>query len=222
MQILQMRIERMDLFHSHQSRFVTWIDKMRSNIDQKESRVSDLIFIFENHYRLEIEQKQNDMDNLKKLKDQMTEEKFSDSEEIIQKTDDASKQYKDLKNYFDKKLAKLHQLLDAQLKLETELQELKHWLSETEKRINEPMKFECISSEHKKESENKIIDKELQLKQHSEKISSILNHGEMLISDQDSPCNISQDIINIKDDLERIESKWKELVSTVTEKKHTH
>ena len=222
MQILQMRIERMDLFHSHQSRFVTWIDKMRSNIDQKESRVSDLIFIFENHYRLEIEQKQKDMDNLIKLKDQMTEEKFSDSEEITQKTDDASKQYKDLKNHFDKKLAKLHQLLDAQLKLETELQELKYWLSETEKRINEPMKFECISSEHKKESETKIIDNELQLKQHSEKISSILNHGEMLISDQDSPCNISQDIINIKDDLERIETTWKGLVSTVTEKKHTH
>ena len=222
MQILQMRMERMDLFHSHQSRFVTWIDKMRSNIDQKESRVSDLIFIFENHYRLEIEQKQKDMDNLIKLKDQMTEEKFSDSDEITQKTDDALKQYKDLKNHFDKKLAKLHQILDAQLKLETELQELKHWLSEIEKRINEPMKFECVSSEHKKESETKIIDIELQLKQHSEKISSILNHGEMLISDQDSPCNISQDIINIKDDLERVESKWKGLVSTVTEKKHTH
>merc|ERR1712045_58256 len=142
MQILQMRMERMDLFHSHQSRFVTWIDKMRSNIDQKESRVSDLIFIFENHYRFEIEQKQKDMDNLIKLKDQMTKEKFSDSDEITQKTDDALKQYKDLKNHFDKKLAKLHQILDAQLKLETELQELKQWLSEIEKRINEPMKFE--------------------------------------------------------------------------------
>ena len=102
------------------------------------------------------------------------------------------------------------------MKLETELQELKHWLSENEKRINEPLKFECVSSEHKKESETKIIDIELQLKQHSEKISAILNHGEMLLSDQDSPCNISQDIINIKDDLDRIESKWKGLVSLVT------
>ena len=222
MQILQTRMERIDLFQSHQSRFVTWVDKMRSNIDQKESRVNDLIFIFENHYRMEIEQKQKDMDNLIKLKDQITEEKISDSDEINKKTDDAFKQYKDLKNHFDKKLAKLHQILDAQLKLETELQELKHWLSENEKRINEPLKFECISSEHKKENETEIIDIELQLKQHSEKISSILNHGDMLLSDQDSPCNISQDIINIKDDLDRIESRWKGLVSSVTEKKQTH
>ena len=222
MQILQTRMERIDLFQSHQSRFVTWVDKMRSNIDQKESRVNDLIFIFENHYRMEIEQKQKDMDNLIKLKDQITEEKFSDSDEINKKTDDALKQYKDLKNHFDKKLAKLHQILDAQLKLETELQELKHWLSENEKRINEPLKFECASSEYKKESETEIIDIELQLKQHSEKISSILNHGDMLLSDQDSPCNISQDIINIKDDLDRIESRWKALVSSVSEKKLTH
>ena len=222
MQVLQTKTDRLDLFHSHQSRFVSWIDKMNVNFEERESRVSDLIFIFENHYRMEIEQKQKDLDNLIKLKDQITVDDLCNSDEITQKTNDASEQYENLKNHFDKKLAKLHQILDAQLKLETELQELEHWLSEHEKRTNEPWKFESVSSDHRKESEANILDIELKIKQHSGKISSILNHGEMLLSDQDSPCNISIDIIKIKADLDKVESRWKGLVSSVTQKKHMH
>ena len=222
MQVLQTKTERMDLFLSHQSRFVSWIDKMNMNFEEKESRVSDLIFIFENHYRMEIEQKQKDLDNLIKLKDQITAEKLCDSDEVTKKANDASTQYENVKNHFDKKLAKLHKILDAQLKLETELQELEHWMSEHEKRINEPWKLECVSADQRKESETSILDIELKIKQNSGKISSILNHGEMLLSDQDSPCNISIDIIKLKADLDKLESRWKGLVSSITQKKHTH
>ena len=222
MQILRAKTERQDLFNSHQSRFLNWVDKMKMKLGAKESRVSDLIFLFENHYRMEIDQKHKDLDNLIRLKDQIAAEKLFESDGITDKTIAATDAYEKLKIQFDKKLTKLHQILDAQLKLETELQELKHWLSEHEKIINEPWKLECVSLEQKKESEKNILEVEMKLKQHSGKISSILNQGEMLLSDPDSPCNISIDIINIKDDLEKIESRWRSLVTTTNQRKHVN
>merc|ERR1712079_706996 len=125
----------------------------------------------------------------------------------------------DLKDLLASRQSKLSELLESQLKLETKLSELKLWMSDFEKKVQCPWKFTAVNPEEKKKLDDMLVDMERKIKQNSERVSLVLNQGEMLLSDNDSPGKMSPDIYKIQKDLIHIECRWKNLCSNINQRK---
>ena len=219
LQILKVKTERVELFNMQHSHFSEWLKKTEQKLRKNDDNIVDLLTRYENIYKDEIDLKGKELQILNHLRDQIIEEKGQNIEEVISKASEVNSQYQKLKDLHASRQSKLSELLESQLKLETKLSELKLWMSDFEKEIRCPWKFTVVNPEEKKKSDDMLVDMERKIKQNSERVSLVLNQGEMLVSDNDSPGKMSPDIYKIQKDLIHIESKWKNLCSNINQRK---
>ena len=83
-------------------------------------------------YQTEILAKEKDVTGLKKMITLIAEANWAEKEDVAEETTKAEEKYEKLKEISRTRLGKLNKILSAQLKLETELRELKLWLSDFE------------------------------------------------------------------------------------------
>eukprot|EP00091_Calanus_sinicus_P011916 TRINITY_DN2688_c0_g1_i1.p1 TRINITY_DN2688_c0_g1~~TRINITY_DN2688_c0_g1_i1.p1 ORF type:complete len:143 (+),score=19.21 TRINITY_DN2688_c0_g1_i1:211-639(+) len=121
------------------------------------------------------------------VKEQLSSASQQEQKEVDEATTKAKSRYNHILSLYNTKLAKLKDILAAQIRLESEIRELKLWLTEFENRISEPWKFKGIGLEEYKSNLKSHSDIEKKINQNSEKVSTILNQGEILLNDFDIP-----------------------------------
>eukprot|EP00092_Neocalanus_flemingeri_P025196 GFUD01027327.1.p1 GENE.GFUD01027327.1~~GFUD01027327.1.p1 ORF type:complete len:2646 (+),score=708.19 GFUD01027327.1:241-8178(+) len=216
MQQLESRSALLDLFRTQHERFMDWSNRMESRLEGRDAGVQDLIYRFENGYRGEIDSKEKDLSWLKKVEEQLCSASHQEQKEIEEATKSANSSYKNILNLYNIKLAKLKDILAAQMRLESELRELKVWLSDFENRINEPWRLKGIGLEEYKNNLKSHSDIEKKINQNSEKVSTVLNQGEILLNDFDNP-SASTDTYHIQNDISNIEIRWKNICFKTSE-----
>ena len=92
-------------------------------------------------------------------------------------------------------------------------------LSDFENKISEPWKFSGVGLNEYKNNVKSLNEIERKLKQNSEKVNTILNRGEIVLNDVDSPSSAVGGVFNIQNDLTDVENRWKDLCSRISEKK---
>ena len=218
-QQLQSRAELLQIFRSQLERFVSWQDKMLEKLDGRDFTLTDQINQIENVYKPEILSKEKELMGINRTKDQIVEAEWLEKDDVVEEAREAQIKYKHLEEVCRTKLTKLNKILAAQLKLETELRELKLWLSDLEKRITEPRKYSGLGLNEYKNNVKSLNEIERTLKQNSERVNTTLNRGEIVLSDAEGPLPLAGGIFNIQNDLTEVEERWKDLCSRITEKK---
>ena len=218
-QHLQARAELLDMFRSQLDRFLSWSQNMEVKLEGRDFPVSDLIHHIEHLYQPEILAKEKDVTGLKKIKTLITEANWAEKEEVAEETKQAEELYEKLREISRTRLAKLNHILSAQLKLETELRELKLWLSDFENKISEPWKFAGVGLEEYKKNTKSIAEIEREIQHNSEKINTTLNRGELVLTDAGGSISTSGNIFNIESDLTEVQDRWRDLCSRISEKK---
>ena len=219
LQILKVKTERVELFNIQHSQFSEWLKKTEQKLRKNDGNIVDLLTRYENIYKDEIDLKGKELQILNHLRDQIIEDKGQNIEEVFSKVSEVNSQYQKLKDLLASRQSKLSELLESQLKLETKLSELKLWMSDFEKKVQCPWKFTAVNPEEKKKLDDMLVDMERKIKQNSERVSLVLNQGEMLLSDNDSPGKMSPDIYKIQKDLIHIECRWKNLCSNINQRR---
>jgi len=218
MQLLESRSALLDLFRTQQSRFVEWTDRMEQRLESKDAGVQDLINKFETDYRGEITLKEKELSWLNKVKEQLSSASPQEIEEVKDATIISQSRYSQIISLHSNKLAKLKDILSEQVRLEAEIRQLKLWLTELENRLNEPSKFKGIGLDEYKNNLKSHSDIEKQINKNSEKVSTILNQGEILINDFDNP-SASSTTHHIQNDITNIEARWTNLCFKISERK---
>ena len=218
-QQLEARAELLQMFNSQLDRFLTWHEKMEVKLEGRDFPVSDLIHHIEHLYQPEILAKEKDLTGLKKIKTLIAEANWAEKEDVAEETTKAEEKYEKLREISRTRLAKLNQILTAQLKLETELRELKLWLSDFENKISEPWKFAGVGLEEYKKNTKSLAEIERKVQHNSEKINTTLNRGELVLNDGGGARSSSGNIFNIQSDLTEVQDRWRDLCSRISEKK---
>ena len=219
-QQLQSRAELMDIFKSHLDRLKDWQEKMETKLEGRDFTVTDLINQIENVYIPEILSREKELIGLNTIKDKIVEANWLEKEDVVEEARKAQLKYDNLKEIHKTKLDKLNKILAAQLKLETDLRELKLWLSDFENKISEPWKFAGVGLNEYKNNVKSLNEMERKLKQNSEKVNRTLNSGEIVVSEVDCGSRLQAGgLLNIEHDLAEVENRWKDLCTKVAEKK---
>merc|ERR1712106_990664 len=218
MQLLESRSALLDLFKTQHARFMDWSNRMESRLESKDAGVQNIIYRFETGYRGEIDAKEKELSWLNKVKEQLCSASPQEQKEVEEATTIANSRYNYILSLYNTKLAKLKDILAAQMRLESELRELKLWLSEFENRINEPWRFKGIGLEEYKSNIKSHSDIEKKINQNSEKVSTVLNQGEILLNDFDNP-SASSTTHHIQNDISNIEMRWTNICFKTSERK---
>ena len=218
-QHLQARAELLEMFKSQLARFLSWTQSMELKLEGRDFPVSELIHHIEHLYQPEILAKEKDVTGLKKIETLIAEANWAEAEDVAEETTKAQEKYEKLKENCRTRLAKLNQILSAQLKLETELRELKLWLSDFENKISEPWKFAGVGLEEYKKNTQSLAEIERKIQHNSEKINTTLNRGELVLNDAGGSISTSGNIFTIQSDLTEVQDRWRDLCSRISEKK---
>ena len=149
----------------------------------------------------------------------IAEANWAEKEDVAEETTKAEEKYEKLKEISRTRLGKLNKILSAQLKLETELRELKLWLSDFENKISEPWKFAGVGLEEYKKNTQSLAEIERKIQHNSEKINTTLNRGELVLNDAGGSISTSGNIFNLQSDLAEVQGRWRDLCSRISEKK---
>merc|ERR1719318_399092 len=218
MQQLESRSALLDLFRVQHERFMDWTNRMELRLEGRDAGVQDLIYRFETDYRGEINAKEKELFWLSKIKEQLSSASQQEQNEVDEATTKEKSSYNHILSLYNTKLAKLIDILAAQIRLESELRELKLWLTEFENRISQPWKFKGIGLEEYKSNLKSHSDIEKKINQNSEKVSTVLNQGEILLNDFDNP-SASSDTHHIQNDISSIETRWTNICFKTSERK---
>jgi len=218
MQQLESRSALLDLFRIQHARFMDWTKRMESHLQERDAGIQNLIYRFETDYKGEIDAKEKELSWLKKVKEQLCSVSLQEQKEVEEAINIANSRYEFILNFYTTKLAKLKDILAAQMRLEVELRELKLWISEFENKLNEPWRFKGIGLEEYKDNLKAHSDIEKKINKNSEKVSTILNQGEILLSDFDNP-SASPDTYHIQNDMANVELRWKNICFKTSERK---
>merc|ERR1712059_51505 len=119
----------------------------------------------------------------------------------------ARQKYEHIVALLNSRQAKEKVSLTAQSTLETELKQLRQWLSEFEERVSKPYKLHGTSLEEYKQQMQLQAELEKDINQHSLRVSTVLNEGEVLLLSS-AP--------QLKDNLSELESDWTQVCSLTT------
>ena len=218
MQQLEARTALLGLFRTQHQLFMEWTISMESRLDERDAGIQDLIYRFETGYKGEIDAKEKELSWLNKVKDQLCTSSPQEQKEVEEATKTANSRHQHILSQYSNKLTKLKDILAAQTRLESELRELKLWLSDFENKINEPWRFKGIGLEEYKINLKSLSDIGKKINQNSERVSTILNQGEILLIDFEHPSN-STDTHHIQNDISNIEVRWKNICFKTSERK---
>merc|ERR1711915_528214 len=215
---LESRSVLLDLFRTQNQRFIDWANRTVLRLEAKDISVQDQIYRFETDYKEEISAKEKEISWLCKVKDQLYLSLDSEKKEVDEAILMAKSRYNDLLQLYKTKLDKLKNILNTQEKLESDLRELNRLLTEIENKISESTKLTGIGLEEYKINLKSHCDLEKRINQNSERVSRVLNQGEILINDFDNS-NTSSDISHIQNDISSIDSRWKTICLKTSERK---
>merc|ERR1712106_114183 len=218
MQLLESRSALLDLFRTQHGRFMDWTNRIETRLESRDAGVQDLIYRFETDYRREIDAKEKELSWLNNMKEQLSSASPQEQKEVDEATAKAKSRYNQILSLYNAKLAKIKDILAEQIRLESEIRELKLWLTEFENRISEPWKFKGIGLEEYKDNLKSHSDIEKKINQNSEKVSTVLNQGEILLNDFDNP-SASSTTHHIQNDISNIEMRWTNICFKTSERK---
>jgi len=184
-----------------------------------ESSIADTIRRMEGNLKRELDGRERDVSWLSQVGNQLARgEKGKEGDNFAKETENVQDRWKEIKLKWQNRLNKLREVQEAQKKLEEDLREMQIWLNEFERNLNDPMRFKTISEQEYKAKMKEHNDLEKKINQQSQKVSNILNRGEVLATDEDSP-NIDSDLHSVEQNISDLETRWNTVCFRTAEKK---